>query len=173
MRACSGKTIYSAPIAGTKSTYNKGRGERLKRLRTSRPEVSQKAVAAAAGVTPSRVREWEKGAGMYADSLEKVAAFFGVEVEWLENEVGEERRTEVNFIDGLRRLEGEVRKQGRAIEEIRKALVDDPRWPLVEDSLNLLGERLQKVAIQAQDEDERDESQRWSPIDLSPEEQGP
>lgn len=155
-----------------RAPYDEARAKRLNDLIADRG-ISKSGFAESVGTSAANAREWRRGAKIGATSLDRVADFFGVNPRWLDSGEGEKHRPETDLLNGLQRLEREVRQQGRALEEIRKVLTKDPRWPRVEARLNFLSDQLQRVAIQAQDEDEQGESQQWSPIDLSPEEPAP
>lgn len=155
-----------------RSPYDGARAERLNELIAER-QISKGGFAEAVGTTPANAREWRRGAKIGPTSLDRVAAYFGVNARWLDTGEGPKKAVDADLLGGLWALEEKVREQGDVIDVLRKALVEDPRWSQVEDRLNFLTEQFQRAAIRAQDEDEQGESRQWLPIDLSPEEPAP
>lgn len=72
-------TGRSYPQKGQMSTLYKRIGEKIKELRTGRPDLSQEKFAAALGTTANTISRWETA--QYKPSvadLEKISRFFGV-----------------------------------------------------------------------------------------------
>jgi transcriptional regulator with XRE-family HTH domain len=69
------------PQKGQMTSIYKGIGERIRQLRTARPDLSQEKLAAELGTTANTVSRWETAA--YKPSvadLEKISRFFGVPI---------------------------------------------------------------------------------------------
>jgi transcriptional regulator with XRE-family HTH domain len=69
------------PEKGQMSTIYKAIGDKIRELRTGRPELSQEKLAAALGTTANTVSRWETA--QYRPSvgdLEKISRFFGVPI---------------------------------------------------------------------------------------------
>lgn len=110
---------------------------------------------------------------MYTDNLLKLAGHYKVNLDWLETGEGEKSLSEPapnqDLFQGLADLKRQVQEQGDQIDRLFTLLLEDPRWPKVEERLNFLSGRLQRIAIRAEDEDVPGDSPQWSPIGLKPE----
>jgi transcriptional regulator with XRE-family HTH domain len=74
-------TGRSYPQKGQMSAIYKGIGEKIRELRTGRPDLSQEKLAAALGTTANTVSRWETA--QYKPSvgdLEKISRFFSVPI---------------------------------------------------------------------------------------------